>query len=311
MLKRIYIFILITALTGILAACSVSPATTPVSSPSPSPSPQPSPSVVYTRYQLEYLLFARFPDVFWIDPDLYPISRGPGQEMANALQQFPDIQAKGEEFAAILEHLNLPNKSGYSDAEKLGIYREYKKLNRGATLNPSGNLYDFSIRTGENQGLHYMGTITTSGRITITNQEPSFNTYPICLSLGALIDTISGPLPVENIQPGMMVWTLDSSGNRIMAPVVKTSSTPVPALFQVVKITLCDGRTITASPGHPSSIWRLLGDYRPGDMLDGSPVIKVERLAYEGDHTYDLLPAGGTGVYRANGVMLGSTLFVN
>jgi len=227
--------------------------------------------------------------------------------MANALQQFANIQNNSEEFAAILEHLKLPNKSGYSEVEKLSIYREHKKLTRAATLTPSGNIYNFSLRTGENQGLHIQGTITISGQISITKQEPSFNTYPICLSRGTLIDTINGPLPVEYVQTGIMVRTLDSAGKRLM-PVIKTSSTIVPLFFQVVKITLGDGRAITASPGHPSSERRPLNDYRVGDILDGGRVIKVERTVYEGTRTYDLLPAGGTGGYWANGILLGSTL---
>jgi hypothetical protein len=285
----------------------MSPAATPA--PSYIPSPQPSLTIVYTQYQLEYILFARFPDIFWVDPDFYPLSRGPEQEMANALQQFANIQANSEEFAAILEHLKLLNKAGYSDAEKLSIYREHKKLTRAATLTPSNNIYNFSIRTGENQGLHIEGTITTAGQITITKQEPSFNTYPICLSRGTLIDTLNGPLPVENIHPGMMVWTLDPQGNRILAPVIKTSTTPVPPLFQVVIITLSDNRMVTASPFHPSSDWRPLADYRPGDILDGTPVTRVELTVYDGSLTYDLLPAGGTGLYWANGILLGTTLY--
>lgn len=306
MLKRIELWLLSAALIGSLTACSMSPASTPP--PSYLPSPQPSLIIVYTQYQLEYILFARFPDVFWVDPDFYPLSRGPEQEMANALQQFASIQAASEEFAAILEHLRLLNKASYSDAEKLSIYREHKKLTRAATLTPANNIYNFSIRTGENQGLHIEGIITAAGQITITKQEPSFNTYPICLSHGTLIDTLNGPLPVENIHPGMMVWTLDPQGNRILAPVIKTSSTPVPPLFQVVKITLSDNRTVTASPVHPSSDWRPLADYRPGDILDGSPVTRLERTVYDGSSTYDLLPAGGTGLYWAGGILLGTTI---
>ena len=34
----------------------------------------------------------------------------------------------------------------------------------------------------------------------------------------------------------------------------------------------------------------------------------VERLAYTGHATFDLLPAGDTGFYWANGILIGSTL---
>lgn len=42
--------------------------------------------------------------------------------------------------------------------------------------------------------------------------------------------------------------------------------------------------------------------------LDDTLVIAVELLAYDAGATYDLLPAGGSGLYWANGVLLKSTL---
>ena len=77
--------------------------------------------------------------------------------------------------------------------------------------------------------------------------------------------------------------------------------------FQVVRITLNDGRSVTASPGHPSAEGQMLGDYRVGDTLDGATVTAVEHVNYNGA-TYDILPAGATALYWANGVLLRSTL---
>jgi hypothetical protein len=45
-----------------------------------------------------------------------------------------------------------------------------------------------------------------------------------------------------------------------------------------------------------------------GDLLDGGRIIQLERLPYTGMATYDVLPSGGTGVYWANGILMGSTL---
>ena len=92
------------------------------------------------------------------------------------------------------------------------------------------------------------------------------------------------------------------------APVIKTSSTPVPPFFEVVKLNLNDGRTVTASAGHPSADMRALGDYHSGDMMDGCRVMAVEYLTYQGGLTYDILPSGETGLYWANGILLRSTL---
>jgi hypothetical protein len=71
---------------------------------------------------------------------------------------------------------------------------------------------------------------------------------------------------------------------------------------------LSDGRELYASPGHPTSDGRILGDLKIGHLLDGAYVNYVERLPYAGIATYDLLPSGDTGFYWANGILMGSTL---
>ena len=270
------------------------------------PAPTPTP-VVYSAPELKYLLISHFGGVFYCDPDFYPVGH-PGQEEANALEQFPVIRADTAEFSAILEHLGLPNKADYTDEEKLLIYREHKLLTYGVELTASGDVYDFTLRVGEGQGYRISGTITPSGNITVLQRETSFNTCPICLAKGTLIDTPAGLVPVEELQPGMTVWSVDSSGKRIAATIAETVATPVPPSFQVVTVRLNDGRTLTASPGHPTAEGRPLSDYRVGDTLDGAVVIGVEYLSHGNAATYDLLPSGTTGLYWANGILLKSTL---
>jgi hypothetical protein len=51
-----------------------------------------------------------------------------------------------------------------------------------------------------------------------------------------------------------------------------------------------------------------LGSLAVGDELDGSRVTFWELIAYGGARTYDLLPAGKTGMYWANEILLSSTL---
>ena len=46
---------------------------------------------------------------------------------------------------------------------------------------------------------------------------------------------------------------------------------------------------------------------RVGDILDGGRVVAVTLLPYRGV-TFDLLPAGPTGAYVADGIVVGSTL---
>lgn len=271
---------------------------------------QPTPPAVYSLPELKYRLLSNFDDVFWCDPDFYPVARE-GQEQKNALEQFPSIRANSDEFTSILEHLGLPNKPDYTNEEKLSIYREHKKLTYAVETTVSGEVYNFTLRVGEGEGYRISGTITPSGKIEVLERERSSNTCPICLAKGTLIDTPGGPVPVEQLRNGMAVWTVDASGERVAAVVVKTAATTVPPSFELVRVKLSDGRAVAASLGHPTAEGRALGDYQVGDALDGAPVMAVERVAYEDGVTYDLLPSGTTGLYWANGVLLKSTLAIN
>lgn len=266
-----------------------------------------TPPLEYSLPELKYQLISHFGDVFWCDPDLYPIAR-PDQEKINALEQFPTIKANAAEFSAILKHLNLLDKPQYSDEEKLQTYREYKKLTYAVQITSSRGVYNFSLRVGEGQGERIEGTITSSGEIKVLKREPSINTCPICLAKGTLIDTPDGSIPVEHLRTGMTVWTINSSGKRVSALVVETTMTPVPVFFQVIMVTLSDGRTLKASPNHPTAEGRLLVEYQAGDILDGARVLTLEHVVYDDYATYDLLPSGDTGFYWANSILLKSTM---
>lgn len=274
-------------------------------------SPQVSPStvpVIHSQYQLEYRLLADFDGVFWNDPDLYPIAR-PGQEQANAIEQFPAIRSNQAEFQAILEHLSLDSKPDYTDAEQLLIYRQHKLLTLAVQMTPLANgAYRFSLRVGEGQGELIEGTIRADGQYTVEKRQPSFNTHPICLSRGTLIDTPEGPIPVEELARGMMVWTLDESGNRVAAPIAATRRVDTGGPFLMTRITLADDRSLTASGGHPTGEGKPIAAYAEGETLGGSTVVRSELVPCSDGSTYDILPAGATGIYWANGIALRSTI---
>jgi len=261
--------------------------------------------VEYSVPDLKYRLISNFGDVFWCDPDLYPVAR---PEENNAQEQFPTIRANTSEFLAILGHLGLPEKSEYSDEEKLLIYREHKKLTYAVQITSSGNLYDFTLRAGNGQGEKIDGTITKSAVITVLNRESSNNICPICMAEGTLIDTPYGPLPVEQIHKGTTIWTANIEGKREAAEVIETVKTGVPSQFRIVRVILSDGRALMASPGHPTADGRPLSSYKSGEVLDNGLIISLEFVVYNGEATYDLLPSGDTGLYWANGVLLRSTL---
>lgn len=279
----------------------------------PIPTPEPPtvmptlPSSNLSPTESKYRVLEQFPDFFFCDPDFYPIARG--DEMVLTQQRFLELQADQEEFQAILNHNELSGQTTFTDEQKLLIYREHKKL-AAIFFEIIGDKYQFQIQTGMEgqQGSVIKGTIDGDGSIDILQRDPGFPACPICLAVGTQIDTPQGPVPVEDLRIGSVVWTLNASGERVPARVLKTVRAEVPASHKMVHIALSDGRELWVSPGHPTADGRALDDLKIGDFLDGARVTRSERVTYDGFATYDLLPSGETGFYWANGILMGSTL---
>jgi len=132
-----------------------------------------------------------------------------------------------------------------------------------------------------------------------------------CLTSATLISTPNGQMLIKDLKSGMFVWTSDSNGNKVSAPIVKLSKVPIPNEYVVVHLVLDDSREIFASAAHPLTDDRTINDIMLNDILDGAQVVSKEIVPYHGHFTYDILPAGETGSYWANGIMLGSTLAVS
>jgi hypothetical protein len=243
----------------------------------------------------------------YCDPDFYPLARE-GGEQASALARYPQIQADTEVYTAILSHEHLPS-GQVTDAHKLTVYRAWKLL-RALTVTQSGNQYSFSYRAFTTGGYAMVsGTVRVDGVVSITSRTPTTApNCPICLAANTLIATPNGEVLVTDVRPGMLVWTQTPDGRRVAARVVEAGSTPVPVGHLMVRLALADGRLLLASPGHRSADGRPLGTLAPGDRLDGSTIVGWELVPYGSDRTYDLLPAGPTGTYWANGILLSSTL---
>ncbi len=272
------------------------------------PTPIPTlPSSAFSPTELKYDVLDQFPDFFFCDPDLYPVTHG--DEMTLAQTRFAEIQASQEEFQAILSHNGLSGTTTFTNDQKLLIYREYKKLN-AIHFELDGDQYQFQIQVGKEgqQGSIVTGTIDGSGSIKLHGQQSSILSCPICLAAGTRIDTPRGAVAVENLRVGDPVWTTNEAGGRVAATILRTARVPVPANHPVIHVTLSDGRQLWASPSHPTADGRLLTDLQINDLLDGARVISVERLSYGGTATYDILPSGDTGFYWANGILMGSTL---
>jgi hypothetical protein len=260
---------------------------------------------------LRYRLIDKFGNLFFCDPDLYPVAHGDQADLA--AQRVPAIkQAEPEKYLAILKHLGLAPAATLDSTQTLAVYNEYKRLN-AISFTVTNNGYKFALRipdtsgTGRN-GFAIEGTISRLGEITVTKNEPAFLQCPICLASDTMIDTPAGPVAVTDLQAGMLVWTRDTAGNRVAASVLQTARVAVPPTHQVVHLRLDDGRELRVSPGHPTADGRYIGELVVGAILDGARVTSVTREAYTDGATYDLLPAGATGTYWADGILLGSTL---
>jgi hypothetical protein len=239
-------------------------------------------------------------------PLQYPVART--QDPADVAPMVADLRAQhADEYSAIVLHEHL-DPANLSPSDNLRILGQESEL-AAVPLTAEGGQYGFRYEVVGPPTAEVSGTIDPDGSIHLANRTPApRRTCPICLAQWARIATPAGELPVTEIGIGMLVWTLDASGRRVPAPVLVVGHTPTPAGHRVVHLVLTDGRSVDVSPGHPLADGRRVGDLRPGDPMAGSVVASAESLVYAGAATWDLLPAGATHVYWADGVPLGSTL---
>lgn len=272
------------------------------------PTMAPIPSSKFSPTEIKYRLIAQFGEPFFCDPDFYPVGREVTDQELD--QRFEAIRKNPELFEAIARNKNLSGMVSFTQSQKQIVYNESKKLN-SILLEPSGNQYRFSLRTGtesKGSGLAIEGAVDGNGTITVTKRQTAFLTCPICLAVNTMIDTPLGSIRVQELKIGMPIWTLDSPGARSAAVVTRTISRPVPADFEIVHLVLADGRAIFVSAPHPTADGRVVGNLRVGDALNGSSVAFAEKILYRGEDTFDILPSGETGLYWANGILLRSTL---
>jgi hypothetical protein len=260
---------------------------------------------VLTVPQLKYQL------VGWIGAPLFcgpPVIRVPtpseaAQEVAALRSQQPKL------FEAVAQHEHLRTDDLTYAQDEL-ILQQADRLEH-LVLTAQGDLHRFDYIAGGSRTHHASGTIDATGHITLERDDPArfppTGGCPVCLASWDTIDTPSGPVAITRLRRGDPVWTIDDSGRRIAAPVLRVVHIPAPPGHFVVHLVLADGRSVYASPSHPTADGRRIGALRPGDPLDGALVMATHLVPYVGD-TWDLLPAGSAHVYWADGILLKSTL---
>ena len=272
---------------------------------SPAPSPGGTPLSVP---QLKFAVMDAAGKPAYCDPDYYPIARD-GGEQANAVALYPQIKSDTVAYDAIVAHEHLPS-GELTDQQKLVLYRAWKLL-RAVSLVRDGNEYSFRYATASASGAYQTvsGTVALAGTVKVTSRAPGQRPMcPICLAASTRIATPTGLILVTDVRVGTVVWTQSTAGVRVAEPVIEVGSTPVPPEHLMVHLVLADGRELLASPGHQTADGRPLGTLKAGDALDGSTIVRWELVPYAGGRTYDLLPAGATGHYWADGIELSSML---
>jgi hypothetical protein len=266
---------------------------------------------VITFPDLRYRLMERFGPVFFCDPDDYPGARSDREQ---AIRSFPDMVKDTPAFRVMAKHLGVDQVAEFSGDQKVLLYREYKRL-RAIKLEAQGDYVRFEVRVPKDSakpasinGVKITGLADSQGAITISDRVPEVLTCPVCLALGTRIDTPSGQIAVEDLRPDMHAWTRDAHGKRVAMPILDVNSVRVPAGHLMTHLSFSDGRELWVSPGHPTADGHLVNQLVSGSAYDGA-VIQSTRLGrYTGERTFDLLVAGDTGFYWANGILLASTL---
>jgi hypothetical protein len=278
--------------------------------PAPTPGPTITPGPAMSAGELRLFLVRELGPLWYCDRDSFPVPR---DEQQSAIESYSEMVAEADLFESVATQLGIDPGAAHDDAQKLAIYRLWK-VARAVTLESIGNdryRFDYLAQPvgGAAEGTRTAGTIDSRGTITVEQQAPAGEPMcPICLDRLTTIDTPTGLVLVDRLRLGDVAWTVDASGRRVTGTVVALGSTPAPAGHEVIRMTLADGRTVSASPGHPLADGRALGSLAIGDGVDGSAVVALESVGYEGAETFDLVVSGETGIYFAGGIPLASTL---
>ena len=295
---------------AIVAACAPGASPPPGATPGPTIVPGPTGGGTFDAGELRLLLTDRLGPL-WYCGDDYPVAQGTEQE--RAIARYPDMVAETETFQAVMARLGIDPSAVHSDAEKLAIYRLWRPAT-AITLAPIGEgrfRFDYLAQPvgGAAEGTRTAGIIDAAGSIAIEQQAAAGEPMcPICLTRGTLIDTPAGAIAVEDLRLGDPIWTLDARGRRVAGTVIALGSTAAPPNHRVIRLVLADGRSVTASPGHPLADSRTLESLAIGDIVDGSAIVALEALPYAGGQTFDIVASGETGAYLSSGIALGSTL---
>ena len=194
--------------------------------------------------------------------------------------------------------------------QRLAAYRDHKKLTVIAmTAVPGG--YEYELATSASGGEPDQtvdGLVSREGGIYEHSRRARPGGCPKCLEADTRIATPYGDVLAADIEPGDVVWTVDGSCRRVAAPVDRVVRRATPGPHLMLRLVLSDGRVLVVAGAHPAVDGTYLRELRAGQRYDGAAIVSIGWVQSRAPATYDLLPAGPTGDYWANGILVGSTL---
>ncbi|MBA3468450.1 MAG: Hint domain-containing protein [Herpetosiphonaceae bacterium] len=295
------------ALVLLLAQCG-----TPTMPSAPASSTVPLGKIALSYRLRDFLTSGRgMAAVDWCDYEYYPLHHMAGFE-ERAQSAIQDMALSDPAGLQIIQQTTglITDITTLNITQTLALYYQIRSTDSIYLHDYIDERYQFTahIKNDIDQTIRVEGTITNLGAIEIQSQEPEYVMCPTCLAANTLIATPGGAVPVQQLRAGDIVWTATPDGTWIAAPILRVSRSAVPPQHQVARVTLSDGRRVTASLRHPTSDGRLFAELNVGEQLDGGTISRIEQADYAHGWTYDLLPEGATGWYWADGVLLASTL---
>jgi hypothetical protein len=122
-----------------------------------------------------------------------------------------------------------------------------------------------------------------------------------------LLTTPEDERAIASLDVGDLVYSIEGAA-VVIVPILRIGRTLVQSHHQVVEAALANGAVLRISPRHPTADGRLFGDLVAGDHLGEIEVVRVGLVPYDGEYTYDVLPASKNGYYFAGGALVGSTI---
>lgn len=247
-------------------------------------------------------------------------------------QVLPDIRKKDSLYwYAMRDILQVLDSQSFVLEKQYLFYYFYIRTKTIRNFQTSKEGYTFSIPVEVNplsidttlfcinENIHYTkrggaytfhGILKWNGQmqlISIETREP--NPCPVCFSPETPISTPNGEIPINQLQIGNEIYSLDENGKQMIVNIVQKDSMNVGNTHHVLEIEYENGEKIYVSPNHPDAKDIPVMHWKAEEVKDNQIIKQVKVVPYTHTHTYDILPNSKSRAYLVKGVWMKSTLF--